>query len=83
MAQRPADGTKREHRGGVGKVDLCAGPEHQGARRPGRYGRLDQVAGTEHPRHRASTPTGLLAGAQADYRAGGADQDCSVSSSRQ
>lgn len=82
-AQRPADGTKHEHRGGMGEVDLCPGPKHQGARCPGRHGRLDQVPGTEHPHHRASTRTRLLAGAPADYRAGGADQDCPVSSSRQ
>jgi hypothetical protein len=41
------------------------------------------VPGTEHPHHRASTRTRLLAGAPADYRAGGAEQDCPVSSSRQ
>jgi hypothetical protein len=41
------------------------------------------VPGTEYPHHRASTRTGLLAGAQADYRAGGAEQDCPVGSSRQ
>ena len=67
----------------MGKVDLCAGTKHQVARCPGRYGRLDQVPGTEHPRHRASTRTGRLAGAPADYRAGGAEQDCPVGSSRQ
>ena len=40
----------------MGKVDLCAGTKHQGARCPGRYGRLDQVPGTEHPHRRATTP---------------------------
>ena len=39
--------------------------------------------GTEHPHHRASTRTGRLAGAPADYHAGGAEQDCPVGSSRQ
>jgi hypothetical protein len=67
----------------MGKVDLYADTKHQGARCPGRHGRLDQVPGTEYPHHRASTRTGLLAGAQADYRAWGAEQDCPVGSTRQ
>jgi hypothetical protein len=57
----------------MGKVDQRAGTKRQGAWCPGRYGRLDQVPGTEQPHHRASTRTGRLAGAPADYHAGGAE----------
>ena len=44
----------------MGKVDLCTGTTHQGAGCPGCHGRLDQVPGTEHPHHGASTRPGSL-----------------------
>jgi hypothetical protein len=64
-AQRPAGGTKREHRGGMGKVDLCVGTKDQGARCAGRHGRLDQVPGNRAPappREHAYWPAGRCTG---------------------
>jgi hypothetical protein len=50
-AQRPAGGGERQHRRGMGEVDLSAGGQHPGVRRRCGHRCLDQVPDAEYPRH--------------------------------